>query len=82
MDVPLYDRRNPDWKPWKHLEWYCEKKRFDFYAVKEIIEDRIGRKLTCECQMLNDEKSIRRMTLQKVFGMDFGGSGMRDFDIV
>ena len=61
-----HDPRNRKWKPWKHLEWYCERTRFDFLAVKEIIQDRIGRKLTCECQLLNDEKSMRRMTLQKV----------------
>ena len=77
-----HDPRNRKWKPFQHLEWYCEKKRFGFYAVKEIIEDRIGRKLTCECQILNgDEKEIRRMTLQKIFGADFGCPGRRDFDI-
>ena len=77
-----HDPRNPKWKPFQHLAWYCEKKRFDFLAVKEIIQDRIGRELICECQLLSDEKSIRRMTLQKVFGADFGGPGRKDFDII
>ena len=78
-----HDPRNPKWKPFKHLEWYCERTRFDFLAVKEIIQDRIGRKLTCECQLLNpDEKERRRMTLQKVFGVDLGGRGKRENDIV
>ena len=50
--------------------------------MKEIIEDRIGRKLTCECQILNDEKAIRRKKLESVFGVDFGGPGRGDFDII
>jgi hypothetical protein len=78
----LHDQRNPDWKPYKILWQLCKKYDYDPFIVKEIIEDRIGRKLTCECQMLNDEKSMRRMTLKKVFGVDFGGPGRRDFDIV
>ena len=50
--------------------------------MREIIQDRIGRKLTCECQILNDESAIRRRKLESVFGADFGGTGRRDFDLV
>ena len=78
-----HDPRNPDWKPFKILWQLCKKNGYDPFIAKEIIEDRIGRKLTCECQLLNgDEKEIRRMTLQKVFGADFGGPGRRDFDLI
>ena len=78
----LHDQRNPDWKPYKILWQLCKKYDYDPFIAREIIEDRIGQKLTCECQLLNDKNSVRRMTLQKVFGADFRGPGRRDFDIV
>ena len=77
-----HDPRNPNWKPFKVLWQLCKKYDYDPFIAREIIEDRIGRKLTCECQILNDEKEIGRMTLQNIFGADFGGPGRRDFDIV
>ena len=77
-----HDQRNREWKPFQNLEWYCKKKRYDFYAVKDIIEQRIGRKLLCECELLHDERTIRRKELERVFGVDFGGPGGREFDIV
>jgi len=62
---------------------YVKKNGYDPFIAKEIIEERIGRKIICECQILNgDEKEIRRMTLQKIFGADFGGPGRRDFDLI
>ena len=76
-----HDRRNRDWKPFQNLEWYCKKKRYDFYAVKDMIEERIGRKLVCECELLHDERTMRRRELEQVFGVDFGGPGGREFDI-
>ena len=77
-----HDRRNRDWNPFQNLEWYCKKKRYDFYAVKDIIEERIGRKLLCECELLHDDRTMRRMELERTFGVDFGGPGGREFDIV
>ena len=77
-----HDQRNRDWQPFQNLEWYCKKKRYDFYAVKDIIEERIGRKLLCECELLHDERTMRRRELEQVFGVDFGGPGGREFDIV
>ena len=76
-----HDRRNRDWKSFQNLEWYCKKTRYDFYAVKDIIEERIGRKLICECELLHDDRTMKRKDLERVFGVDFGGPGGRDFDI-
>jgi len=59
-----------------------QKNRYDFYAVKDIIEERIGRKLLCECQLFNNEKAMRRKELERVFGVDFGSPGNRQFDII
>jgi len=78
-----HDRRNRNWRPFQNLEKYCRKHCYDFYAVKDIIEERIGRKLLCECELLHDGRSMRRKELERVFGLDFGGPGnSREFDIV
>ena len=78
-----HDPRNPKWKPFQHLEQYCERTRFDFLTVKDIIEDRIGRKFQCECQLLRDDRAMRRFKLEKMFGVDFSGmSGQKEFDII
>jgi hypothetical protein len=47
-----------------------------------MIEERIGRNLRCECELLNDEKTIRRKELQALYGVDFGLPGERNLDIV
>jgi hypothetical protein len=78
-----HDPRNPKWKPFQHLERFCERTRFDFLSVKDIIEDRIGRKFKCECQLLRDDRARRRFELERIYGVDFSGmSGQRDFDVV
>ena len=77
-----HDRRNPKWKPFQNLEWYCKKTRFDFLTVKSLIEDRIGRKFQCECDLLMDDQARRRLELKDSFGVDFGCLGMKELDIV
>jgi hypothetical protein len=77
-----HDQRNREWRPFHNLELYCKKTRYDFYAVKDIIEERIGRKLLCECELLHDDRTMRRRELEQVFGVDFGGPSGRDFDII
>jgi hypothetical protein len=62
-------------KTFKNLEEFCEIKDFDPYEVRGLIEDRIGKKLACECQILNDEEAIRRARLRMSFGLDFGEPG-------
>jgi hypothetical protein len=44
-----------------------------------MIFERIGRKLDCECQLLNNDEAIRRRELE-AFGVDFGEPGRRDCD--
>jgi hypothetical protein len=45
------DCRNPAWKPFQHLMRYCERERLDFYEARDLIEEKIGRKLGCECEL-------------------------------
>ena len=77
-----HDRRNPNWKPFQLLWDYCERTGYDFYVVRDIIFERLGRKLICECEMLQDNEKRRRMELEKIFGVDFGGSEGRSLELV
>ena len=47
-----HDRRNVDWKPFRLLTKYCRKQGLDDYEARELIEDRIGRRLNCECELV------------------------------
>jgi len=77
-----HDRRNPNWKPFRLLWDYCERTGYDFYVVRDIIFERIGRKLVCECEMLQDNEKRRWMELEKIFGVDFGGPGEKGLELV
>ena len=74
-------RRNPNWKPWHHLEWYCDKTRYDFSEARDMIFERIGRKPDCECELLKNDDEIRRHEL-KALGVDIGKPGKRDFGVL
>jgi hypothetical protein len=77
-----HDRQNPNWKPFRLLWDYCERTGYDFYVVRDIIFERIGRKLVCECEMLQDNEKRRHMELERIFGVDFGGPGGRGLELV
>ena len=78
-----HDPRNPSWRPFKLLSKICKKYNYDSLIARDIIEDRIGRKFQCECQLLRDDRARRRFELKKMFGVDFSGmSGQKDFDII
>jgi len=77
-----HDPRNPAWRPFQNMEAFCQKKRCDFEVVKSMIEDRLFKKLICECEILTNPNDIKRKDLQMTFGMDFGTPGRRELDIV
>jgi hypothetical protein len=77
-----HDPRNPLWNPFQHMQEFCRMKRFDFRVVMSLLEDRIKRRLQCECEILTDRDDLRRKDLQMTFGMDFGTPGRRELDIV
>jgi len=56
--------------------------RHEFYQVKNFIEEHLGRNIICECQILIDEKELKRMRLRTAFGMDFGEERRREMDVV
>jgi hypothetical protein len=47
-----------------------------------MIEDRLFKRLKCECEILTDKDELRRKDLQMTFGMDFGTPGNRELDII
>jgi len=77
----LHDKRNADWKPLQYLWEYCEEVGFDPFAARDAIEERIGVKLECDCQIINNEIENRRKALVNAFGADFGEPG-RDYDFL
>lgn len=66
----------------KHLEAYCKKKGLNAAGIRDTIENALWRSVDCECQILNEEKEVKRKKLWVAFGMDFGESGKRDTDVV
>ena len=63
--------RNWNWKPCQHLERLCRKRGLDDFAVMVILFEHLGRKLECECQVLYDERELRKEALRRQFGVDF-----------
>ena len=78
----IHDRGNKNWDPFRNLWSYTDSKQLEFYVVKDLIEEHLGRELECECEILVDKKAIRRRELQKQFGVDFGQPGEGGLDIL
>jgi len=68
----------PGWKPFKHFINYCNSKGYHYFVVKELIEEKLGKEIICECEIVNDIEEIKRDRLQRSFGIDFGGPGQGD----
>ena len=57
------DQRNPYWKPFKILSLICKKYNYDTLIARDIIEEKIYRRLECECQILGNQSQNRRMEM-------------------
>ena len=66
-----HDPRNWNWKPWQHLERPCLKRGLDDFAVRDILFEHLRLNLECECQVLFDERELRKDALRRQFGVDF-----------
>jgi len=66
-----HDPRNWNWKPCQKLERLCRKRGLDDFAVREILEEHLKRKLECECLVLYDERELRKEALRRQLGVDF-----------
>ena len=62
-----HDQRNPAWKPFKLLTEICKKYNFDPLIARDIIEEKIYRRIECECQILGNQSQNRREGLTSNF---------------
>ena len=46
-------------------------------SVRDIINEHLGRNLECECQVLYDERELRKEALRRQFGIDFDSGESR-----
>jgi hypothetical protein len=58
-----HDPRNPSWRPFKLLSQICKKYNYDPLIARDIIEEKIYKRLECECQILGNQSQNRRMEL-------------------
>jgi hypothetical protein len=66
-----HETRDPNQKPFKHLEAFCKKEGIYRPAFLGVIEDAIGRTFDSEYDLLNDEKD--RLSIAFV-GLDWHNS--------
>ena len=74
----IHDRMNPSWKPFQYLERYCLQEGLDDFEVRDFLEEYLHRRIICECQILIDEKGMRKRDLMMQLGMDFRGVELMD----
>ena len=58
-----HDPQNPYWQPFKLLSEVCKKYKYDRLIARDIIEEKIYKRIECECQILGDQPQNRRMEL-------------------
>jgi hypothetical protein len=66
-----HESRNRNCKPWQHLERLCRKQSLDDFAERDISFEHPGGNLECECQVLFDERELRKEALKRQLGIDF-----------
>ena len=66
-----HTRFRQSWESFPHFWNYTEKMGFDFYAVKDLIDEFFHRELEFECKILCGNKKIRRRELERA-GVFFG----------
>ena len=59
----IHDPRNPSWRPFKLLSQICKKYNYDPLIARDIVEEKIHKRLECECQILGNQSQNRRMEL-------------------
>ena len=55
----IHDRRNPSWQPFRLLSQICKKYDYDNLIARDIIEEKIHKRLECECQIFNNQSQTQ-----------------------
>lgn len=78
-----HERYNQIWKSFPNLWNYTDKKGFDFYAVKDLIDEFFFRELFCDCEILAGAggKEVRQSKLEKS-GVYFGEPGRTEISVL
>ena len=50
-----HNPRNPSWQPFRLLSQISKKYNYDPLIARDIIEEKIHRRLECECQILGNQ---------------------------
>ena len=58
-----HNPRNPSWQPFRLLSRICKKYNYDPLIARDIIEEKIHKRLECECQILGNQSQNRRKDL-------------------
>ena len=59
----VHDPQNPSWQPFKLLSQICKKYDYDPLIARDIIEEKIRKRLEYECQILGNQSQNRRMEM-------------------
>ena len=65
-----HDRRNLSWQPFKLLSDICKKYEYDPLIARDLIEERINRRLEGECQTIDNQSRYYRKGLINNFRAD------------
>ena len=66
-----HTRLNPNWAPFQHLERYSLEQGLDDFEVRDFLEEYLRRPIICECDILIDQRELRKRDLARIFGLDF-----------
>ena len=66
-------KSNHHWIPFQHLDTFCLQRGHNFYTLRFNIEKYFGRKIKCECEIVNDSEQMRRDRLKRMFGIEVDG---------
>jgi hypothetical protein len=57
-------------QPFENLEAYCIGHGFCYLEVRELIFEKTGQKIICECELLTNPEADKRNRLRRSFGID------------
>jgi hypothetical protein len=73
----------PIGNPLESLKSAAKKEGLSSLATKEMIEEQIGGKIICKCEIFSDPRQVKRKKrLSATFDVDFGEPGRRNLDVV
>ena len=60
---PYHVQGHSFWKPFENLDQYCFDKDFHEEATRLVFEEKAGKELVCECEILNTYDNLHHFSL-------------------